>query len=215
MADIKNVQDFLDAINPGSSLGYPTYYLCADGEVMSWEAVTEMKDRIIEAITAREKEDYANEDKQWDVVAYDIHWEGEPMICAHTNKPIESAYGVPDEDDEEEPEGHCMILAGDEHGIYAPKVFAKRWQYDLSPQGGYNPQEDIKILLHGSGGVLDEDNYEGESSSDRREAYWDAMATIERNCHLVFQGRVYEIEQNGDIWAYELDKRRPEGHDGE
>ena len=98
MADIKNVQDFQEAIEPSSSLGYPTYYVCADGGILCWDAAVGMKDLIIQAIDARNSDSYANEDKQWDVVAYEIHYEGEPLICDHTGNKIESAYGVPDSD---------------------------------------------------------------------------------------------------------------------
>lgn len=33
------------------------------------------------------------------LVAFDIHWEGEPIVCAECNAEIESAYGVPDSED--------------------------------------------------------------------------------------------------------------------
>ena len=34
-----------------------------------------------------------NDDAQWDLVAADIHWEGDPLVCDHCNWKIESAYG--------------------------------------------------------------------------------------------------------------------------
>ncbi len=36
------------------------------------------------------------DDDQWNIIAYDIHYEGEPFICDHCGVEIESAYGVPE-----------------------------------------------------------------------------------------------------------------------
>jgi hypothetical protein len=64
--------------------GYPIYYLtadngclcpgCANGENGSDASET-------------------NEDKSWRVVAYGIHYEGDPIICDHCGGENESAYG--------------------------------------------------------------------------------------------------------------------------
>lgn len=37
-----------------------------------------------------------------DIVEMAIHWEGYPMVCDECNEAIESAYGVPEEDEENE-----------------------------------------------------------------------------------------------------------------
>lgn len=42
----------------------------------------------------------ANDDAQWNIVAQDIYYEGPAIPCAHCNAPIPSAYGDPDESNE-------------------------------------------------------------------------------------------------------------------
>lgn len=37
----------------------------------------------------------ANDDPQWQLTAYDIHYEGAPITCAHCDAEIEAAYGDP------------------------------------------------------------------------------------------------------------------------
>lgn len=64
--------------------GYPIYYLAADNGVLCPKCAN----------------DYTAErdnEKELKPVAYDIHWEGEPLACDNCPAKIESAYGVPDE----------------------------------------------------------------------------------------------------------------------
>lgn len=65
--------------------GYPMYYLTADNGVLCPDCANQPD------------VDYTDpHDKQWHIVAGDVHWEGEAMQCDHCNGQIESAYGEPD-----------------------------------------------------------------------------------------------------------------------
>lgn len=73
--------------------GYPMYYLCADNGILCPDCAN------------GENGSEANkgawtDDKQWRIVDSDVHWEGEPLICDHCNKEIESAYGPVEEETE-------------------------------------------------------------------------------------------------------------------
>ena len=70
--------------------GYPMYALCADGEVMDVESVRENYKQVLEATRN------PRTDAQWEIVAIDVHWEGEPLQCSHSGRAIDSAYGVPE-----------------------------------------------------------------------------------------------------------------------
>lgn len=67
--------------------GYPKFFLCADGELLSFEAAYENFRRIAHAHMFPEYRD-----AQWTLVACDVNWEDGSMICAHSGKRIESAY---------------------------------------------------------------------------------------------------------------------------
>lgn len=58
--------------------GYPLYYLSSYNNVYCADCANEML-----------------EDEHEDIVAYDVHWEGEPLSCENGHE-IESAYGIPD-----------------------------------------------------------------------------------------------------------------------
>lgn len=62
--------------------GYPTALLMKDGEVIDSKAARENY-RLIRRETGRD----------WTPVDVFIHWEGEPLVCAHSGRLIESAYG--------------------------------------------------------------------------------------------------------------------------
>lgn len=66
--------------------GYQCALLMADGEVIDAQAARENY-RLIRRCTGTD----------WTPVDVFIHWEGEPLICAHSNRPIPSAYGEVDE----------------------------------------------------------------------------------------------------------------------
>ena len=62
--------------------GYPCALLMADGECIDAQSARENY-RLIRRRT----------DTDWTPVAVFIHWEGEPLICAHSGRLIDSAYG--------------------------------------------------------------------------------------------------------------------------
>jgi len=67
--------------------GYPIFYLMADGECLCSKCAN------------KEGATVDHEDKEWRIAAQDIHWEGDPIQCAHCNRDIESAYGPIDSAD--------------------------------------------------------------------------------------------------------------------
>lgn len=62
--------------------GYPLALLMLDGEVIDAKSARENY-RLIRRETGRD----------WIATAVFIHWEGAPLICAHSGRAIESAYG--------------------------------------------------------------------------------------------------------------------------
>lgn len=66
--------------------GYPMALLMADGECIDAQSARENY-RLI-------RREYG---KDWTAIDVFIHWEGEPIICAHSGRLIESAYGGEDE----------------------------------------------------------------------------------------------------------------------
>ena len=72
--------------------GYPKYFLCGDGEPLSFEAAKSEKWQIVDAIKRRMRERPTND--QWDIVACDINWENYDLYCSHTGEQIEAAYGI-------------------------------------------------------------------------------------------------------------------------
>ena len=65
--------------------GYPIYFICHDGEALSFKAAEENKELITESIESGSKD-------SWHVIAYAINWEDEELYCAHSNDLIECAY---------------------------------------------------------------------------------------------------------------------------
>lgn len=66
--------------------GYPQFFLCSDGGVLSFEAAKANRRLILESIRDQDN-------SGWQIVACDINWEDPELICDHTGKRIESAYG--------------------------------------------------------------------------------------------------------------------------
>ena len=65
--------------------GYQCALLMADGEVIDAQAARENY-RLIRREAGRD----------WTPVEVFIHYEGEPLYCAHSGREIPSAYGVPE-----------------------------------------------------------------------------------------------------------------------
>lgn len=61
---------------------YPCALLMADGEVIDAQAARENY-RLIRRQTGQD----------WTAIDVFIHWEGEPLFCAHSGRAIPSAYG--------------------------------------------------------------------------------------------------------------------------
>lgn len=87
---INTVSDFRAAMRNGPYAwpgGYPCYFVCSDGEALSFAAAKENRRLIVEAIADRDKS------SGWHVMGVDINYEDSALYCAHTNERIESAYG--------------------------------------------------------------------------------------------------------------------------
>lgn len=65
--------------------GYPLYYLCQDGGILCAGA---------ECANGPESKTADEYDPQWHIIATDVHWKGESMVCDHCGGAIESAYGT-------------------------------------------------------------------------------------------------------------------------
>ena len=66
--------------------GYQMYFVTSDGEALSFETVrAEWKQVIWSHLIGF--------NGGWHIAGADINWEDADLICAHTNKPIPSAYG--------------------------------------------------------------------------------------------------------------------------
>lgn len=70
--------------------GYPCAMLMADGEVIDSQSARENYRIIRRAM----RDGF---DRQWIPESVFIHWEGLPLVCAHSGRFIESAYGGDDE----------------------------------------------------------------------------------------------------------------------
>jgi len=69
---------------------YPLALLMSDGEVIDWQSAKENYKQILWSTKHKDRDG-------WQAVGTFIHWEGEPLICAHSGRVIESAYGVPED----------------------------------------------------------------------------------------------------------------------
>jgi hypothetical protein len=88
MNRIETVYQFREALEFGRFAwpgGYPRYFIMKDCEPLSFEAAEQNFMLIEHAIMN-------HDDPQWEVVAVDVNWEDNTLICSHTNKPIEVAY---------------------------------------------------------------------------------------------------------------------------
>lgn len=72
--------------------GYPLFFWAADGEALSFDAV---RDNFREVASAMMQDH--NPRDGWRVVGVEINYEDANLVCSHTGKPIQSAYG-PEED---------------------------------------------------------------------------------------------------------------------
>ena len=70
---------------------YQMALLMRDGEVIDAQSARENY-RLI-----RETMRHPGSARDWEPVDAFIHWEGEPIVCAHSGRDIPSAYGIPEE----------------------------------------------------------------------------------------------------------------------
>ncbi len=67
--------------------GYPMAFLACDGEALSFDAVRASWRDVCQVARAGDKRD------GWALDSVFVNWEDADLICSHTGKPIESAYG--------------------------------------------------------------------------------------------------------------------------
>ena len=77
---------------------YPQALHMADGEVLDVKCAKSNYRQI-----RRASQDHRNSNS-WKAEAVLVHWQGEPLCCAHCNSTIPSAYGDPDDNDNNEQE---------------------------------------------------------------------------------------------------------------
>jgi hypothetical protein len=85
---IRTTQDFKQAIRNGAYAwpgAYPLYFICEDGEALSFKAAAANAKLVLRAIRL-------GHDAQWRVVALEPNGEDDELVCAHTNERIECAY---------------------------------------------------------------------------------------------------------------------------
>lgn len=88
--EIKAFWQFNKALEQGPYAwpgGYPTYFICGDGEALSFKAAQENAGLVRDAIIQNDRH------SGWFVVGFDVNWEDTDLVCSHTGEKIESAYG--------------------------------------------------------------------------------------------------------------------------
>lgn len=93
-AEIENASQLKATLRNGGFAwpgGYPLFFTMADCEPMAFQAVQDELRRVLEGMRDGERD--------WTPVSCDINWDS-GLVCAHTGKAIESAYGADDETDE-------------------------------------------------------------------------------------------------------------------
>lgn len=86
---INSVSDFRAAMRQGPYAwpgGYPLYFITSDGAALSFKAAKDNARLIIESIAHNMRDG-------WRIVAMDVNWEDDSLLCDATYEPIPSAYG--------------------------------------------------------------------------------------------------------------------------
>jgi hypothetical protein len=92
---INSISDFRRAVRNGPYVwpgGYPLYWIMADGEACAFDVAKSERRNMLAALRDKVTNNYPAKD--WLPVALDVNWEDSSLTCAHTGKPIESAYGA-------------------------------------------------------------------------------------------------------------------------
>lgn len=87
--EIRNISDFRRAMRNGPYAwpgGYPLYFVCADGEALSFKAARAERRNILQAIAHNDTR------SGWFVVGVDVNWKDGELVCAHSGERIQSAY---------------------------------------------------------------------------------------------------------------------------
>lgn len=98
MRDIASVADFKAALRAGAFTsvgGYPLYFICRDGGVISFETARSEFRNIADSIMNDCHDG-------WRVTACDINYEDNHLHCEHSGKLIPSAYGTSEESNDDE-----------------------------------------------------------------------------------------------------------------
>ncbi len=70
--------------------GYPIVYLFTDGGIICPDCANE---NIVEIDSANRAGRPFNSHGGWAITGFDLHMDGDPELCDHCHKEIESAYG--------------------------------------------------------------------------------------------------------------------------
>lgn len=92
--DIKSIADVKAALRIGEYAwpgGYQMYFICADGEALSYKAARE---NFYEVLCG-----FKYKDPDWRIVASDINYEDKHLYCSHTGEKIPAAYVSDDDED--------------------------------------------------------------------------------------------------------------------
>jgi len=87
---IQTVSEFRAAMRQGPYAwpgGYPLFFITEDGDALSFEAVRAERRQVLEAVAGRDN------GGGWRVIGLEVNWEDSALVCAHTGKAIQSAYG--------------------------------------------------------------------------------------------------------------------------
>lgn len=91
---VKELQSFIRANGFAWPGGYPMALLMTDGECIDAQSARENYRLLRQAMRYEAASNWL--DKDWLPAEVFIHWEGAPIVCAHSGRDIESAYGVPE-----------------------------------------------------------------------------------------------------------------------
>lgn len=93
---IATMQDLKATLRAGGYVwpgGYPLYFICGDGGIMSWESVSSNLEYVFDAVMHEPENSHWS---GWRVCGCQVNYEDE-LFCDHSGEPIESAYGVEDD----------------------------------------------------------------------------------------------------------------------
>lgn len=96
-SEIENLAQLKATLRAGAFVwpgGYPLYLILGDGEPATFDAVRANWREVVSSFAEHGA-------REWRVIGCEVHWEGEPLICAMSGASIESAYGNPDESESE------------------------------------------------------------------------------------------------------------------